>query len=147
MSHAGEKTGQGGFTLIEVMVVIVILGLLAGLVGPRLIDRVSGAKRETARSQIELLTTALDNYRLDNGRYPTTRQGLEALWTRPDAEPVPESWSGPYVRKEVPLDPWGHPFVYRFPADSSRFGFDLVSLGADGEPGGTEEAADVANWE
>lgn len=147
MSGTERGFGVRGFTLIEVMVVIVILGLLAGLVGPRLMDRVSGAKREAARSQIELLTTALDNYRLDNDRYPTTRQGLEALWTKPEAEPVPRNWSGPYVREEIPRDPWGNSFVYRFPADSSRFGFDLASLGADGQPGGTGEAADIRNWE
>ncbi|MCI0488562.1 MAG: type II secretion system major pseudopilin GspG, partial [Blastocatellia bacterium] len=98
-----------GFTLIEIMVVVIILGLLAVLVAPRVIGRLSTARDKAARAQIELLGTALDTYRLDNGTYPTTQQGLEALWTRPTLPPEPRNWAGPYIRKRVPADPWGNP--------------------------------------
>lgn len=139
--------GQRGFTLIEVIVVMVILGLLAGLVGPRLFGRVSSAKEETARAQIELLALSLDNYRLDNGHYPTTEQGLRALWERPTAEPAPRNWRGPYTRKAIPEDPWGNPYVYRNPGEANPNGYDLLSLGSDGEPGGEGEAGDIKGWE
>lgn len=140
-------SGGAGFTLIELMVVLVVLGLLAGLVAPRLFDRLSGAKQETARAQIELLGLALDNYRLDNGIYPTTEQGLRALEERPTVEPLPPRWRGPYLRKALPLDPWGNAYLYRSPGARDPEGYELSSLGRDGEPGGTEEDADVTNWQ
>jgi general secretion pathway protein G len=134
-----------GFTLIELLVVIIVLGLLAGLVGPRIVGRVSEAKSTTARAQLELLSVALDSYRLDNGAYPTTEQGLQALRERPSREPVPPSWRGPYLRKEVPLDPWGAAYIYRSPGERDATGFDLMTLGSDGKPGGEGEDADVSS--
>lgn len=138
---------RSGLTLIEVVVVIIVLGLLAGLVGPQIIGRVSQAKSETARTQIELFSVSLDNYRLDNGRYPTSEQGLEALRTKPTREPVPDNWRGPYLRKDVPLDPWGQPYVYKSPGDENPSSYDLYTLGRDGQPGGEDEDADIVSWE
>jgi general secretion pathway protein G len=138
---------RAGFTLVEVLVVIVVIAVLATLVAPNVFRHVGSAKEATARSQIEMLGAALDAYRLDNGRYPTTEQGLQALWDAPQQEPRPAQWRGPYLRKAVPLDPWGAPYVYRSPAEQSRGGYDLLSHGADGRPGGEGEDADVRSWE
>lgn len=135
-----------GFTLIELLVVIVVLGLLAALVGPRILGRVSDAKGASARTQIELLGLALDSYRLDNGSYPTTDQGLAALNAKPTGDPLPQNWRGPYLRKDVPLDPWGRPYVYRSPGERNATGYDLVTLGRDGQPGGSDEDADITSW-
>ena len=135
-----------GFTLIELLVVIIVLGLLAGLVGPQILGRVSEAKTKTARTQIELLSLALDNYRLDNGSYPTTEQGLAALRERPTREPAARAWKGPYLRKAVPDDPWGRPYLYRSPGEHNPGAFDLSSLGKDGQPGGVDEDADLGSW-
>ena len=137
---------RAGFTLIEILVVIVVLGLLAALVGPRILGRVSDAQSASARSQIELLGLALDSYRLDNGSYPTTDQGLAALNDKPASEPRPPNWRGPYLRKDVPLDPWGRPYVYRSPGERNPSGYDLVTLGHDGQPGGSDEDADITSW-
>lgn len=136
-----------GLTLIEILVVIIIIGLLAGLVAPQIIGRVSEARGATARTQIELLSVALDNYRLDNARYPTSQQGLEALRTRPTTEPVPGNWRGPYLRKEVPVDPWNRPYVYVSPGEENPSSYDLFTLGADGVPGGQDEDADINSWQ
>ena len=147
-SHAHKLTSsQAGFTLIELLVVIVVIGLLAGLVAPQILGRVAEAKTKTARTQIELLSTALDSYRLDNGAYPTSEQGLAALTDKPERSPVPTNWRGPYLRKAVPIDPWGRPYVYRTPGEQSRRGFDLLTLGRDGQPGGEDEDADVTSWQ
>lgn len=135
-----------GFTLLEVLVVIIVLGLLASIVGPRIIGRVSEAKSTAAQTQIELLSVALDNYRLDNGYYPTTEQGLEALRDRPTTEPVARNWRGPYLRKELPLDPWDRPYIYVSPGERDRTAFDLSTLGRDGQPGGEGEDADIVSW-
>ncbi len=137
---------RDGFTLLEILVVIIVLGLLAGLVAPRIIGRVSEARTATAKTQIELLVVALDNYHLDNGTYPTTTQGLAALRAKPTNEPVPRNWRGPYLRKEVPLDPWDRPYIYRSPGEQSPTGFDLLTYGRDGQPGGEHEDADVTSW-
>ena len=134
---------RSGFTLLELVVVIIVLGLLAGLVAPQIIGRLSDAKSTTARTQIELLSVALDGYRLDNGNYPTTDQGLAALRDKPTRPPVPSNWRGPYLRKAVPLDPWGRPYLYRFPGEKNAGAFDLESLGRDGKVGGDGEDADV----
>ena len=134
---------RSGFTLLELVVVIIVLGLLAGLVAPQIIGRLSDAKSTTARTQIELLSVALDGYRLDNGNYPTTDQGLTALRDRPTRPPVPSNWRGPYLRKAVPVDPWGRPYLYRFPGEKNAGAFDLESLGRDGKVGGDGEDADV----
>jgi general secretion pathway protein G len=135
-----------GFTLIELLVVIIVLGLLAALVGPRILGRVSEAKTATARTQIELLGTALDNYRLDTGSYPTTEQGLDALQKAPTREPIPLNWRGPYVKRDVPADPWGRPYVYKSPGEHNPTSYDLSTLGRDGQSGGEGEDADVMNW-
>ena len=136
-----------GFTLIELLVVLVVLGLLAALVGPRLLERVSDAERKTAQAQIELFGLALDSYRLDNGRYPTTEQGLEALNRRPTTAPAPSNWRGPYLRKSVPDDPWGRPYVYTSPGVNNPTSYDLASFGRDGAAGGSGDDADVTSWE
>ena len=135
-----------GFTLIEILVVMVVIAVLAGLVAPNVFKHVGTARSVTARSQIEMLGAALDSYRLDNARYPTTTQGLAALWQAPVQDPRPTTWRGPYLRKDVPLDPWGRAYVYAFPGQHNPAGYDLLSLGADGQPGGDGEAADVVSW-
>ena len=129
-----------GFTLIELVVVIIVLGLLAALVAPQIFGRVSEAKDGAAKTQMALIATALDNYRLDNGSYPTT---LSALRSKPDG--VLPNWRGPYLRKEVPADPWGRPYEYRSPGVRNPSGFDLSSLGKDGKVGGTGEDSDLIN--
>ncbi len=142
--HRLPFTGvRRGFTLIELVVVIIVLGLLAGLVGPRILGRVSEAKTTTARTQIDLLGVALDSYRLDNGSYPTSEQGLAALRDRPLREPAPANWKGPYLRKAVPLDPWGQPYIYTAEPTQAAAGYELRTLGKDGKPGGEGEDADL----
>ena len=143
---AASLHSRRGFTLIELLVVIVVLGVLATLVAPNVFRHVGTAKEATARAQIEMLGAALDAYRLDTGRYPTTEQGLAALWQQPTTEPRPMNWRGPYLRKPAPADPWGTAYVYRAPGTESRTGYDLLSLGADGKPGGVAEDADVVSW-
>lgn len=140
-----RRRPRAGFTLIEILVVIAVIALLAALVAPNVFQNMGTAKDAVARTQIEMLGAALDSYRLDNGRYPTTQQGLDALWMQPTAEPRPSNWRGPYLRKEVPLDPWGSPYVYVSPGEIHLTGYDLVSLGADGAVGGEGDAADITN--
>ena len=130
-----------GFTLIEMLVVITVIAILAGLVGPMVFRNVGDAKVTAAKAQLELLSLALEQYRLDNDYTPSTVQGLEALRTPPQGEPQPRNWRGPYLRKPVPLDPWGHPYVYRSPGEHNPY--DLFSLGRDGHEGGTGEDADI----
>ena len=133
--------GASGFTLLELLVVMVIIGLLAGYVGPRYFAQIGKSEVKAARAQIDALEKALDQYRLDTGRYPTSEQGLGALNSRPDSEP---KWAGPYLKKAVPDDPWGHKYVYRSPGEHGEY--DLFSYGKDGKLGGTDEAADITNW-
>ncbi|WP_148716366.1 type II secretion system major pseudopilin GspG [Chitinolyticbacter meiyuanensis] len=129
-----------GFTLLELLVVILIIAMLAGYVGPRLFGKVGEARSKTAAGQMKSLSDALDQYRLDNGGYPTTEQGLGALTAKPaDAN----KWNGPYLTKEVPKDPWDRPYVYKRPGENGRE-FDLLTLGADGKAGGSGEDADIA---
>ena len=142
--HRHSRGGRrAGLTLLELLVVLAVLALLVGLVAPQVLGRVGEARSTTARTQMALLATALDGYRLDSGAYPTTEQGLQALREKPTREPVPAGWRGPYVRKEVPLDPWGRPYAYRMPGRRNPNGFDLASLGRDGAEGGTGEDADL----
>jgi general secretion pathway protein G len=143
--RAPRLRARGGFTLIEILVVIAVISLLAALVAPNVFRHVGTAKDAAARSQIEMLGAALDAYRLDNGRYPTTDQGLEALWEEPTAEPRPSNWRGPYLRKAVPMDPWNSPYLYASPGELHANGYDIVTLGADGQPGGEGEDADITN--
>lgn len=132
-----------GFTLIELLVVIAVIAILAGLVGPMVFRNVGDAKVTAAKAQLELFGLALDQYRLDNGYYPSTAQGLEALQTVPSGEPAARDWRGPYLRKPIPLDPWGRPYVYRSPGEKNPKLYDLLSLGRDGQPGGAGEDLDV----
>lgn len=136
-----------GFTLIEILVVIVVIAVLASLVAPNVFQHVGTAKDAAARSQIEMLGAALDAYRLDNGRYPTTEQGLDALMTAPTGDPRPANWRGPYLRKAVPLDPWQRPYRYQAPGSQSGQGYDLSSFAADGKAGGTGDDADIVSWQ
>jgi general secretion pathway protein G len=135
-----------GFTLIEILVVIVVIAILATLVAPNVFQHVGAAKSATAKSQIEMLTTTLDAYRLSNGAYPSTEQGLQALYERPGIDPQ-SNWNVPYLRKPVPLDPWVKAYVYVYPGQQNPHGFDLYSLGADGLPGGEGENADIVSWQ
>lgn len=132
---------QRGFTLLELLVVMVIIGLLAGYVGPKYFAQIGKSEVKAARAQIDALEKALDQYRLDVGRYPTSENGLAALMKRPPSE---NRWQGPYLRKDVPADPWGQPYQYVQPGEHGEF--DLFSLGKDGKPGGEGEAADIGNW-
>jgi general secretion pathway protein G len=132
---------QAGFTLIELLIVVIILGVLAGLVGPRLFGRVGQSRQAAARVQIELLGAALDQFKLDVGRYPSSQEGLQALQQSPGNAP---GWEGPYLKKEVPRDPWGAPYQYRSPGEHGEY--DIASLGSDGTPGGDGEAGDVTSW-
>ena len=134
--------GERGFTLVELLVVIIVLGLLVGLVGPRLFGRVGQSKQAAARAQVELFGAALDQYRLDVGSYPTTAHGLEALQKNPGVQ----SWNGPYLKKAVPKDSWGNPYKYRC-CPGQHGEYDLWSEGADGAPGGDGEAADILSWD
>ena len=138
---------QRGFTLIELMVVIVILGILAGLIIPRIMGRPEEARRMKARVQIESIETALKLYKLDNGSYPSTEQGLQALVEAPSVGQLPRAWrDGGYLEKgKVPKDPWDNEFIYLSPGVNSDF--DLISYGADGEPGGEDKDKDINNWE
>lgn len=138
---------HNGFTLIEILVVIVVIGLLAALVAPNVFRHIDDAKTASARSQIEMFVAALDTYRLDNGQYPASSQGLEALRREPLSEPRPRAWRGPYLRREIPLDPWGNAFVYRSPGEANPWSFDLLSYGADGQAGGTGDDADITSWQ
>lgn len=135
---------SAGFTLIEILVVVVVIAILATLVAPNVFQHVGTARETTARSQVEMLGAALDAYRLHTGRYPSTQEGLAALWTRPATAPA--TWRGPYLRKSLPLDPWGNAYEYASPGEVNRDGYDLRALGADGRRGGEGEDADVTSW-
>lgn len=136
-----------GFTLIEVLIVVVIIGFLASTIGPELFSRVSQAQRTTAQNQLDIFKMALNNYRIDNGRYPTTDQGLEALIKKPTSSPVPQSWNGPYLeKKQIPSDPWGNSYHYQYSGQHNSHSYDLWSNGADNQQGGTGDNSDVTNW-
>ena len=137
-----NKIKQSGFTLLELLVVLVIIGLLVGYVGPRYFAQIGKSETKVARAQIDSLEKCLDQYRLDTGHYPTSEQGLAALNLQPSGE---LNWGGPYLKKAVPMDPWGRPYIYRQPGDHGEF--DLSSNGKDGQPGGTGDAVDVTNWQ
>lgn len=135
-----------GFTLLELLVVLAIIATLAAVVAPSIFRHVGDAKTDAARSQIEIFALALDAYRLDTDQYPSSTQGLAALRAKPVTGDVPPAWRGPYLRKEVPPDPWGRPYVYVAPGVVNPASYDLYSLGRDGKPGGSGEDADVTSW-
>src|SRR3984893_10308899 len=133
---------MGGFTLLELLVVMVIIGLLAVFVAPRYFSQVGKSQVKATRAQIDALDKAIEAFRLDMNRLPTAEEGLEVLNVSPPNEP---EWAGPYLKKDVPHDPWGHPYVYVVPG-THKNDFDLMSYGKDGRPGGTGENADIGNW-
>jgi len=132
---------EPGFTLVEIMIVIIIIGLMAALVGPKLFGKLASAKQKAAKAQIELFGTAFDAFRIDVGRYPSTEEGLKALREKP-ADVA--NWQGPYLPKEIPLDPWGKPYVYKSPGDHGEY--DIISYGLDGVEGGDGENQDIVSW-
>jgi general secretion pathway protein G len=137
-----SRSPANGFTLLELLVVMVIIGLLAGLVGPRYFSQVGKSQTKVAAAQIDALEKALEQFRLDVDRFPTTEEGLAALQKAPADAP---GWLGPYLKKAVPNDPWGRPFVYQSPGDHGDI--DLYTYGKDGKPGGTGVDADITNWQ
>lgn len=142
MSQARQnQSAQHGFTLLELLVVMVIIGLLVGYVAPKYFAQIGKSEVKASKDQIDALGKALDQYRLDAGHYPTTEQSLAALVTKPASE---TKWDGPYLVKAVPPDPWGRPYLYKNPGEHGDY--DLLSLGKDGQPGGTGENADITNW-
>jgi len=139
-TRRASPPNQGGFTLLELLVVMVIIGLLAGYVAPRYFAQIGKAEVKVAKAQMDAIEKSLEQYRLDTGHFPTQEQGLQAIVKKPANEP---RWDGPYLKKELPMDPWGHAFIYKIPGEKSEY--DLISLGKDGAPGGTGEAADLQN--
>lgn len=136
-----QPKASTGFTLLELLVVMVIIGMLAGYVGPKYFAQIGKSEIKMTQAQIVALDKALEQYRLDTGHYPSSEQGLQALIARPSGE---QRWDGPYMQKSVPLDPWDLPYVFRSPGEHGDY--DLFSLGKDGQPGGSGEAADITNW-
>jgi len=136
-----ERRSERGITLIELLVVMVIIAMFATLVGARLFKQVDKAKQLQAKTQIQEFESCLDMYRLDVGRYPSNEDGLQALRAKPSGV---EAWDGPYLKREVPLDPWGHPYVYRFPGQHGDL--DLISYGSDAQEGGDGDATDIVSW-
>jgi general secretion pathway protein G len=136
-----QRSRHAGFTLLELLVVMVIIGLLAGYVGPKYFAQIGKSEIKATRAQLDSLEKALDQYRLDTGHYPSTEQGLAALTSKPDND---ARWDGPYLKKSVPDDPWGHPYQYKSPGEHGEY--DLYSLGKDGQPGGSQEMADIVSW-
>ena len=137
------RTGhQGGFTLMELLVVLAILGLLMSLVGPQVLNQLGGAKTKTALIQIKDLEQALEMYKLDVGRFPSSDQGLDALVKNPGGA---GGWNGPYLKSGVPMDPWKREYVYKYPGDRGEL--DIFTLGQNGTPGGEGEDSDVGNWQ
>ena len=142
MTTTRRRRTQGGLTLIEMLVVVTILGLFAALVIPKFFGKVGVARRTAAHAQINSFLTALGAYKLDTGNFPATELGLNALRVRPDNV---HQWAGPYLPQDVPLDPWGRPYLYKYPGEHGDEP-DVISLGGDGQPGGEQENADVVSW-
>lgn len=141
MGSAPPRDGECGFTLLELLVVMVIIGLLAGYVAPRYFAQVGKSETKVARAQIDAFEKALEQYRLDTGHFPSSDQGLTALMVKPSGE---AKWAGPYLKRAVPPDPWGRPYLYKSPGEHGET--DLISYGKDGKPGGQGDDADVTNW-
>lgn len=146
-TRRGSASGlRQAMTLIELIVVVAIVATLAGIVAPAIMRNVGDSRVAAARAQIDVLELALDSYRIDMGQYPSTVEGLSALRTPPGGARASARWRGPYLRRDVPLDPWGRPYEYRFPGRENRDGLDLYTLGRDGVVGGSAEDADITNW-
>jgi general secretion pathway protein G len=143
---SGSKRRRRGFTLIELLVVILIVATLASVVAPSLLSNVGDARQTAGHAQLDVLSMALDAYRLDVGEYPTQSEGLTPLRTMPSDATKARRWRGPYLRQEVPLDPWGRPWIYRVPGRANPRSFDLYSLGKDEALGGEGENADLTAW-
>jgi general secretion pathway protein G len=135
-------SGNNGFTLLELLVVLLIIGLLAGYVGPKYFSQIGKSNTTAAKAQIDAFDKAIEQFRVDTGHFPTSTQGLASLYAQPAGEP---NWQGPYIKKEIPNDPWGRPYVYKIPGDNGR-DFDIMSLGRDGAAGGSGEDQDVVSW-
>lgn len=146
MSPRTDLLRRAGFTLIELLVTIAIIATLAAIIAPSLFSNIGDARHKSARTQIQILALALDAYRVDNDAYPATEQGLEALRTLPISGDSVSTWRGPYLRQVIPLDPWGRPYVYVAPGVVNTNGYDLYTLGKDGQPGGERESADITSW-
>lgn len=142
MNECRQLNVQKGFSLLELLVVLVIIGLLAGIVGPSLFKNIGKSEITTAKAQVDSLGKAIDTFRLDNGRFPSPEEGLRALVQRPEGLP---DWNGPYLKKAVPLDPWGQPYQYQTPGQRSA-DYDLYSFGPDRAAGGSGKDADLGNW-
>jgi len=142
----GRKTPESGFTIMELIVVIAIIATLAGLVAPEILRNASDAKVQAARAQIEMFGLALESYRLDNDRFPSTDQGLNSLRILPRVGDLPRNWRGPYLRRPVPVDPWGNAYRYVSPGRENPHAYDLLSYGRDGREGGDGEDADITSW-
>lgn len=137
-----KRRAQAGVTLIEMLVVVAIIGLFAALVVPKMLGKADAARRTAARTQINAFSTALGAYKLDTGLYPTTELGLNALRVKPEAV---NQWNGPYLPQDIPMDPWGRPYLYKYPGEHGDEP-DIVSLGADGQAGGDGNNADIVSW-
>lgn len=147
LTRSRPRRRPAGFTLIEMIVVIAIIAVLAALVAPNVFRNVGDARHNAAKSQIEMLGLALESYRMDNGGFPTSEQGLTALRSLPATGEPPRNWKGPYLRRTVPMDPWGRPYNYIVPGRANPTSYDLYTLGQDGKVGGEGEDADVTSWD
>jgi len=136
-----KRKKEQGFTLIELLIVMVILGLLAALVAPKMFGKAEKSKQKAAKAQISMFEGAIDTYRLDIGKFPTNEQGFQALRVQPEGL---EKWDGPYLPKEIPLDPWGKSYIYKYPGEHGDY--DIISYGADGNPGGQGDDEDIVSW-
>lgn len=142
-----QQRTRNGFTLLELVVVVAIIAVLASVVAPNLMRHAADAKVQAARSQMEMLSLALEAYHLDMDDYPTTEQGLEMLRRKPDGASNTESWRGPYIKREIPSDPWGRPYKYRYPGENDSTSFELATFGKDGVLGGSGDAKDLFSWD
>ena len=142
MTTNRRRKSQRGITLIEMLVVVTIIALFAALVAPRMIGKADAARRTTTHAQINSFMTALGSYKLDTGNFPPTEIGLQALRVKPDNVP---QWAGPYLPQDIPMDPWAHPYLYKYPGEYGDEP-DVISLGADGQPGGEWNNADIVSW-
>lgn len=142
-----KKQNAAGFSLVEILVVLVIIGMLVSIVAPNVLDKADDARVQKAQADFAAIATALKIYRLDNYSFPSTEQGLEALVEKPVIDPVPANWKNQGYLDEMPLDPWGRPYLYLSPAEYGEGEFDIYSLGADGLNGGEDENSDIGNWQ